>query len=124
MPDTKVFMCSDQCCAMIRDGVLDENNTNPKRMKIKEATSPDMMMPSVLETGKDTGSAEAGDKGSGFDPDWCIVRISDGVPKKKKSIFCHSKFPVENRPGKPIQTRQDLKAYLRAVGSSGPSWER
>merc|ERR1712194_6570 len=96
---------------------------DPKRIRINVAPSSDIVMPSVLESGKD--ATWDGDRGQGFDPDWCIIRISDGVPKKKKSIFVHSgKFPVANRPGKILQTRTDLKKYFSSVGKGGPSWSR
>ncbi len=43
-------------------------------------------MPTILESGKEFGEE--------FDPDWFIVRVNDGVPKRKKSIFAYSAFPV------------------------------
>merc|ERR1711957_260747 len=69
-------------------------------------------------------AASQGDRGQGFDPDWCIIRVSDGVPRKKHSIFLHSRFPKPNRPGKLLQTGADLKAYMAAIGKGGPTWSR
>lgn len=67
-------MCSDQGQAMARDGLLDPNNTDPKSVKAKSTPdAPDEMLPQVLQSGKNAGE---------FDPDWLIVKISDGVPLK------------------------------------------
>merc|ERR1712224_287982 len=112
-------MVSDQCCAMVRDGLLDEVSHDPKRLRVKKPPSPDQVMPAVLESGKDASKVSSsvdGDSSQGFDPDWCVVRVSDGVPKKKRSIFLHSLFPPANRPGKLRQTRADLKAYFQKIG--------
>mmetsp|Transcript_4823 Transcript_4823/g.11874 ORF Transcript_4823/g.11874 Transcript_4823/m.11874 type:complete len:539 (-) Transcript_4823:273-1889(-) len=111
-PDTKVFMCSDQCSAMLRDGCLDEDNADPKSMQIREAPEPGVIMPAVLQSGKDAGK---------FDPDWFIVRINDGAPRRAKSIFSHAKFPQENRPGLGRASKQDFRNYLRNVGNAGAS---
>ncbi|CAD7947267.1 unnamed protein product [Amoebophrya sp. A120] len=116
-PDTKVFMCSDQCSAMLRDGCLDENNLDPKNMKIKPPPEPGIIMPAVLQSGKDAGN---------FDPDWFIIRVNDGQPtaRKKKSIFSQSLFPFANRPGKPRPSRQDFRNYMQQAAPGGPSWAK
>ncbi|CAD7975139.1 unnamed protein product [Amoebophrya sp. A25] len=116
-PDTKVFQCSDQASAMLRDECLDLDNPDPKSIRIRKGGDGEVM-PAVLQSGKDAGT---------FDPDWFIVRVNDGVPRKrKKSIFAHSKFPVENRgPGSKQQNRQALRDYMRTVKTGpGPNWAR
>lgn len=114
-PDTSVMMTSDQGMAMIRDGLIDiEKNKDPKHLKIREATKGELM-PTILQSGKDMEEGK-------FDPDWFIVKVNDGVPKKRKSIFKYSLFPVENRMGKP--TRTNLKQYFDKIPKSEPSWAR
>lgn len=48
-PDMKAFQVSDQCTAMLRDGMLDLGNTDPKRMKTTESGK-DLLYPCVLES--------------------------------------------------------------------------
>lgn len=110
-PTPNVFMVSDQCVAMMRDDLLGDS-PDPKYCILKEQGK-NMLMPAVLESGKQTKK---------FDPDWFLVRVSDGVPKKVRSMFKHATFPREHR--QPPQKRDDVKNYFRKVNSSEPSWSR
>lgn len=42
------------------------------------------MMPPVLASGSEVTE---------FDPDWLLVKVNDGVPLKKRSMFRFSHFP-------------------------------
>ena len=71
-------------------------------------------MPNVLQSGQDNRMV---------DPDWFIVRVNDGVPRRKKSIFRYSLFPVENRSGAKV-SRSDLRTYFNKIPKTDPSWAR
>jgi nuclear protein localization family protein 4 len=110
-PTPNVFMVSDQCVAMMRDDLIGDS-PDPKYCVVKDQGK-NMLMPSVLESGKPTKK---------FDPDWFLVRVGDGAPKKVRSMFKHATFPRENR--QPPQKRDDLKNYFRKVSQSEPTWSR
>jgi nuclear protein localization family protein 4 len=117
LPQTDVFMVSDQFCGMVRDGLIDTNESqqkNPKRVKLRPAL-PGELLPEVLEAGK-SASKE-------FDPDWFVVKVNSGAPVKPKSFFIHAHFPRENRPNHP-QLRSEIKRYLAKCAPSEPSWSQ
>merc|ERR1712216_830306 len=101
-PEPTVFMVSDQATSMVRDGLLGQSQ-DPKRCTLREKMEHEIL-PIVLESGKNTTS---------FDPDWFVVRVNSGAPKRPRSLFTHSEFPVENRETRP-QPRSDLKQYFRS----------
>ena len=116
-PQTDVFMVSDQFCGMVRDGLIDSNEMNqknPKRVKLRAAL-PGELMPQVLEAGKNASDE--------FDPDWFVVKVNSGAPVKPRSLFVHSHFPRDNRPGQPA-LRSDLQRYFAKCNSSEPNWSK
>jgi nuclear protein localization family protein 4 len=82
------YMVSDQCQAMERDNCFGHSNMR-KKMVLRE-TGPDDMVPQVLQEGKPVIE---------FDPDFFIVSLAHGQPKKDQdfSILKNYRFPVENR---------------------------
>eukprot|EP00397_Hematodinium_sp_SG-2012_P015891 GEMP01016193.1.p1 GENE.GEMP01016193.1~~GEMP01016193.1.p1 ORF type:complete len:489 (+),score=117.12 GEMP01016193.1:80-1546(+) len=110
-PHLACYMISDQCTAMIRDGLMQEPNDH-RRCRIREGAKNELL-PTVLESGRETAD---------FDPDWFVVRVNDGAPKKQKSLLNHAIFPIENRPER--QSREALKQYFRKVASLPQSWAR
>ena len=116
-PETDAFMVSDQLCGMVRDRLVDNNEseqTDPKRVKLRKPL-PGELHPEVLAAGK-SASTE-------FDPDWFVVKVNSGAPVRPKSFFVHSHFPRENRNGAP-QLRSDIKRYLAKCSSSEPNWSK
>ncbi|KAF4672503.1 Nuclear protein localization protein 4 [Perkinsus chesapeaki] len=113
-PETTVWMASDQAEGMLQDGLFDVKKSleTPTRVQLREPFSQEMMPP-VLASGQ-----EATD----FDPDWFLVKVNDGVPLKKRSMFRFSHFPRENRDRQ--QTPDDIKQYMRQIPAGTPSWAR
>lgn len=110
-PTPNCFMVSDQCCSMVRDNLMKES-PDPKYCYLRDQAK-DEILPQVLESGKHTTK---------FEPDWFLVRVNDGAPRKVRSMFKHATFPRENR--QPPQKRDDVKAYFKKLSSSEPSWSR
>lgn len=110
-PHLACYMVSDQATAMLRDGLMAVPNDH-RRCRICEQRKHELL-PAVLESGRDTAD---------FDPDWLVVRVNDGAPKKPKSLLHHAIYPVENRPER--QSREALKEYFRKVSQIPESWAR
>jgi len=111
-PKQDVVMVSDQCMAMVRDGLL-EPAQGEDQVVLRKAEKNEAL-PNVLE------SAKRVDK---WDVDWHVVRVWWGAPKRKdRTIFKHSHFPRENRSAP--QTRADVKGYFRKVSTSEPIWQQ
>lgn len=66
------FQISDLGLAMVRDGLIDENNEAPDRVHIK-APDKGILMPTVLESGRSVNSA---------DVDWFVIRVGETAPKE------------------------------------------
>ncbi|KAF4657282.1 Nuclear protein localization protein 4 [Perkinsus olseni] len=113
-PETMVWMASDQAEGMLQDGLFDVKKTaeTPTRVQLREPFNQEMMPP-VLASGSEVTE---------FDPDWLLVKVNDGVPLKKRSMFRFSHFPRENRSRK--QTPDDIKQYMRQIPAGTPSWAR
>mmetsp|Transcript_33349 Transcript_33349/g.84942 ORF Transcript_33349/g.84942 Transcript_33349/m.84942 type:complete len:512 (+) Transcript_33349:89-1624(+) len=112
-PCLNPFMVSDQCCAMVRDGILTES-TDRKHCVVREAKKNELISDFLVES-KPTKKLLT---------DFFIVRVNDTAPKKHQRMFIHAKFPRENRPTQPQRGRDDLKKYFRNVPSNEPSWSR
>ncbi|KAF4739421.1 Nuclear protein localization protein 4, partial [Perkinsus olseni] len=84
-PETMVWMASDQAEGMLQDGLFDVKKTaeTPTRVQLREPFNQEMMPP-VLASGSEVTE---------FDPDWLLVKVNDGVPLKKRSMFRFSHFP-------------------------------
>jgi len=111
-PGLNSFMVSDQCAAMVRDGILCENS-DPKNSVVREAAKGELI-PNFLVEGKVNRCIPT---------DFFVVRLVDAQPKKRISMFKHSDFPRENRPLRP-QQRNDLKKYFGKRDKSEASWSR
>mmetsp|Transcript_95896 Transcript_95896/g.240358 ORF Transcript_95896/g.240358 Transcript_95896/m.240358 type:complete len:508 (-) Transcript_95896:123-1646(-) len=112
LPSLNPFMVSDQCCAMVRDGILAES-TDRKHCVVREAQKNELISDFLVES-KPTKKLLT---------DFFIVRVNDTAPKKHQKMFVHADFPRENRPTTP-QKRDDLKKYFRKISTSEPSWSR
>eukprot|EP00932_Pfiesteria_piscicida_P019830 SRR837773.6652.p1 GENE.SRR837773.6652~~SRR837773.6652.p1 ORF type:complete len:323 (-),score=136.80 SRR837773.6652:17-985(-) len=112
-PCLNPFMVSDQCCAMVRDGIL-VDSTDRKHCVVREAVKGELISDFLVES-KPTKKIAT---------DFFIVRVNDIAPKKHQRMFTHATFPRENRPTRPQRGREDLKAYFRSVSSAEPSWSR
>jgi len=110
-PHLAAYMISDQGSAMLRDELMGIP-TDHRRCRSR-GERPGELIPTVLESGKETTE---------FDPDWFVVRVNDGAPKKPRSLLNHSIFPVENRPEK--QTRESMQTYFRKVAKLEHSWQK
>jgi len=110
-PHLAAYMVSDQGSAMLRDGLMGIP-TDHRRCRSR-GERPGELIPTVLEGGKETEE---------FDPDWFVVRVNDGAPKRPRSLLNHSIFPVENRPEK--QTRESLQTYFRKVAKLQNPWQK
>mmetsp|Transcript_28263 Transcript_28263/g.62316 ORF Transcript_28263/g.62316 Transcript_28263/m.62316 type:complete len:507 (+) Transcript_28263:148-1668(+) len=111
-PSLGPFMVSDQCCAMVRDGIITDASDR-KKCVVREATKGELIPDFVVE----------GKPNKAISTDFFIVRVNDTAPKKHQRMFLHADFPRENRATHP-QRRDDMKKYFRKVGSSEPTWAR
>eukprot|EP00927_Polykrikos_kofoidii_P020847 TRINITY_DN1993_c0_g2_i1.p1 TRINITY_DN1993_c0_g2~~TRINITY_DN1993_c0_g2_i1.p1 ORF type:complete len:506 (-),score=105.22 TRINITY_DN1993_c0_g2_i1:65-1582(-) len=111
-PSINAFMVSDQCTAMVRDGILGEHEDR-KHVVVREAKKNELI-PSFIVEGKPSKKMMT---------DFFVVRVNDTNPKKVRSIFTHADFPRENRQTHP-QRRDDLKRYFKKRDRSEPSWSR
>ncbi|MCQ2820532.1 MAG: hypothetical protein MJ252_24980 [archaeon] len=100
----EVFMVSDMCQAMERDGLFDELN-DPKRMLIRRPFKNEIL-PTVYMENKPTNS---------FDPDFFIVNIAHGAPtdKRGQNILKSYDFPIEGRERNGIITNEMVKEYFQ-----------
>lgn len=112
LPSLNPFMVSDQCVAMVRDGILSEN-IDRKHCMVREAHKNELI-PDLLVEGKPSKKILT---------DFFVVRVNDTAPKKHQRMFTHAEFPRENRQTHP-QRRDDLKKYFKKISSSEPSWSR
>jgi nuclear protein localization family protein 4 len=111
-PAVRTFMVSDQCSALIRDGMISEEQ-DKNALIVREAQKGECM-PTFLVEGKGNRHIQT---------DFFVVPLVDSQPKKRISIFTHADFPRENRARK-LQQRDDLKKYFKKRSSSEPSWSR
>eukprot|EP00927_Polykrikos_kofoidii_P020846 TRINITY_DN1993_c0_g1_i1.p1 TRINITY_DN1993_c0_g1~~TRINITY_DN1993_c0_g1_i1.p1 ORF type:complete len:542 (-),score=103.32 TRINITY_DN1993_c0_g1_i1:71-1564(-) len=111
-PSINAFMVSDQCTAMVRDGILGEHDDR-KHVVVREAKKNELI-PSFIVEGKPSNKMAT---------DFFVVRVNDTNPKKVRSMFTHADFPRENRQTHP-QRRDDLKRYFKKRDRSEPSWSR
>eukprot|EP00927_Polykrikos_kofoidii_P020848 TRINITY_DN1993_c0_g3_i1.p1 TRINITY_DN1993_c0_g3~~TRINITY_DN1993_c0_g3_i1.p1 ORF type:complete len:507 (-),score=104.09 TRINITY_DN1993_c0_g3_i1:108-1628(-) len=112
LPSINAFMVSDQCTAMVRDGILGEHDDR-KHVVVREAQKNELI-PSFIVEGKPSKKMMT---------DFFVVRVNDTNPKKLQSMFTHADFPRENRQTHP-QRRDDLKRYFKKRDRSEPSWSR
>eukprot|EP00828_Plagiopyla_frontata_P017530 TRINITY_DN2270_c0_g1_i4.p1 TRINITY_DN2270_c0_g1~~TRINITY_DN2270_c0_g1_i4.p1 ORF type:complete len:295 (+),score=38.36 TRINITY_DN2270_c0_g1_i4:87-971(+) len=111
----EVYMVSDDCQALQRDGIFAESNSR-KFMQIREPDPNNIrdVIPTVIRQGSDSSKQ--------FESDFFIVNIAHGQPKNNKfSIIKHSDFPIENR--KNPQTINNLKEYY-ARHKKEQQWEK
>uniref|UniRef100_A0A7S4QP37 Nuclear pore localisation protein NPL4 C-terminal domain-containing protein n=1 Tax=Alexandrium monilatum TaxID=311494 RepID=A0A7S4QP37_9DINO len=112
MPSLFPYMVSDQCCAMLRDGIISDN-ADRTHCVVREARDTELM-PDFLVEGKANKKIAT---------DFFVVRVNDTAPKKHQKMFTHAEFPRENRQTHP-QKRDDLKKYFKKIPTSEPSWSR
>lgn len=112
LPSLNPFMVSDQCCAMVRDGIFCESDDR-KHCVVREGQKGELVSDFLVE----------GKPNKKLLTDFFIVRVNDTAPKKHQRMFIHADFPRENRPNQP-QRRDDLKKYFRKIPNSEPSWSR
>jgi len=112
LPNINPFMVSDQCSAMVRDGILSES-ADRQHCVVREAKK-DELIPDFIVEGKPNKKIAT---------DFFVVRLNDTTPKKLRSMFVHADFPRENRQTQP-QRREDLKKYFKKRDKSEPSWSR
>ncbi|CDJ40167.1 hypothetical protein, conserved [Eimeria tenella] len=107
------FMVSDLILALVRDGLIAEEQPDPTHIILRELKKGELR-PQILEGGVEKDR---------FDASWCIVRVNESAPKKVRSLFRHSHFPRENRFIS--QTPQDIREYFNhpsmARGAAGTS---
>ncbi|KAL8270126.1 hypothetical protein Esti_005980 [Eimeria stiedai] len=99
------FMVSDMVMALVRDGLVAEEQTDPAHIILRKPAKGELL-PQVLEGGAERDR---------FDVHWAIVRVNESAPKKAsagpvRSIFQQTLFPRENRFI--AQTPQDIRAYF------------
>ncbi|KAI4839742.1 nuclear protein localization protein 4 [Plasmodium brasilianum] len=102
-PVTNAFMVSDLGMALIRDNLIEENQTDPSHVQLRNPNKNELL-PQILEGGKETNK---------FDTDWFIVRVNESAPKNIRSIFKNFHFPRENRVN--AQTVFDVKEYFAST---------
>ena len=98
MPEA--YMVSDQAQALERDNVFGDSES--RRLLKKRETGKDEILPTVMS--ENSPKEE-------FQPEWFIVNLGCGIPKKPMTILHHNDFPVENRD-KEVGTN-DIKNYLK-----------
>lgn len=97
MPEA--YMVSDQAQALERDKVFGDSET--RRRLVKRKPHDKELLPTIMCENR---PAEE------FQPEWFIVNVGCGMPKKALTILEHSDFPVWNRNQEP--SRNDIKVYL------------
>jgi len=112
-PSLNPFMVSDQCCAMVRDGILTESDDR-KHCVVREAKQNELISDFLVE----------GKPNKKLLTDFFIVRVNDTAPKKHQRMFTHATFPRENRPQMPQKGAADLKKYFGSIPSGEPSWSQ
>jgi nuclear protein localization family protein 4 len=105
----QVFMVSDHFGAMVRDGILEDCQTDDAMLRFKDSQTPGNVYPSVLREGKNVGEVE---------PEFFLVSVASGQPHMVLySVIKNHIFPVENRGSKIPKT--DLKTYMRVFKKNG-----
>lgn len=95
-------MISDQCMAMVRDGLFDGEQNSKTKLALKQSDSV-FLMPSVLVEAKPATDVEI---------EFMLVKLNNGMPKHNKfSILKNYDFARFNRKQHP--NRQDLQTYLK-----------
>lgn len=112
MPAINPFMVSDQCAAMVRDGILCESSDR-RHCIVRENREKELISDFIVE----------GKPSKKILTDFFVVRVNDTAPKKLRSLFTHADFPRENRQTHP-QRRDDLKRYFQKRDRNEPSWSR
>lgn len=104
------YMVSDQCQALERDNIFG-NSDSRKFMKLREPTENEMI-PSVVKEGKTVHE---------FEPDFFIVTLAHGQPKKGKdyNYLKNFDFPPHGRDHE--IKRQDFKNYVKRHKSDPPA---
>ena len=108
MPEA--YMVSDQAQALERDKVFGESEN--RRRLVKRRPAEHELLPTIMCENKPCEE---------FQPEWFIVSMGCGLPKKALTILEHSDFPVMNR-GKDLN-KSDIKGYL-AKYRNEPSFKR
>lgn len=111
-PALNPYMVSDQCQALLRDGML-QDEVGQTDVIVRAGTKGECM-PTFLVEGKDNRNIPT---------DFFVIPMVESMPKKVISLFTHADFPRENRP-RQLQQRDDLKKYFKKRSSSEPSWSR
>lgn len=108
MPEA--YMVSDQAQALERDGVFGDSEN--RRRLVKRNAGEKELLPTIMCENRPSEE---------FQPEWFIVNLGCGMPKKSMTLLEHSDFPVWNRPQNP--TRDDIKKYL-AKYKNEPTFKR
>jgi nuclear protein localization family protein 4 len=106
----EVFMVNDQFGGIVRDGMLEPLQLNPKMITFKDSKI-DMDVPTVLKGGAPTTEVE---------PEFWLVSIANGCPKVNKfAVMKNYYFPVENRTGgqDPMALKNYFKRFKKDNGS-------
>lgn len=112
LPSLFPYMVSDQCAAMVRDGILCDS-ADRAHCVVRDAQKGELISDFIIE----------GKANKSIATDFFVVRVNDTAPKKHQRMFTHADFPRENRQTHP-QRRDDLKKYFKKIPSSEPSWSR
>eukprot|EP00920_Eleutheroschizon_duboscqi_P014042 GHVT01032823.1.p1 GENE.GHVT01032823.1~~GHVT01032823.1.p1 ORF type:complete len:328 (+),score=48.47 GHVT01032823.1:610-1593(+) len=116
-PTPNAFMVSDMGMALVRDGLIAEEQPDPSLLRLR-APLPNELLPLVLESGHEKNQ---------FDSDWFLVRVNESAPKKVRCFFKLGHFPRENRHGQE-QTPRMIKDFFRHPAIRGidakSSWLR
>ena len=97
MPEA--YMVSDQAQALERDKVFGDAET--RRRLVKRKVDEKTLLPTIMCENR---ACEE------FQPEWFIVNVGCGMPKKSMTILQHSDFSVWNR--NTVITKNDIKVYL------------
>ena len=108
MPEA--YMVSDQAQALERDGVFGDSENKKKLIKRKPTEKE--LLPTIMCENKPVNE---------FQPEWFIVSLGCGMPKKSMTLLEHSDFPVWNRNNTP--GKNDIKQYLQKYRNE-PSYKR
>lgn len=108
MPEA--YMVSDQAQALERDNVFGEPES--RRRLVKRKPKDRELLPTIMCENK---PAEE------FQPEWFIVSLGCGMPKKSLLFLEHSDFPVWNRAKNP--TKLEIKQYLQKYRNE-PTYKR
>jgi nuclear protein localization family protein 4 len=107
MPEA--YMVSDQAQALERDSLFGESES--RRRLVKRRAKDGELLPTIMCENK---AAEE------FQPEWFIVSLGCGMPKKSLTILEHSDFPPWNRRN---SSRNDVKTTLNKRKNE-PSFKR